>query len=105
MGITLYPPGTSAICTKIVKNLDAHLCNLPIDKLDFICYNKYVRLREKAAGRKLKSRTNRPRRQGAHDADKKDALKNLFKKNKKPLDNRHKVWYNIDTEGKGEGTH
>ena len=37
-------------------------------------------MREKAAGRKLKSRINRPRRQGAHNADKKDALKNLLKK-------------------------
>ena len=38
-------------------------------------------MREKAAGRKLKSRINRPRRQGAHDADKKDTL-SQSKKNK-----------------------
>ena len=62
-------------------------------------------MREKAAGRKLKSRINRPRRQGAHNADKKDALKNLKKKIKKTLDKSLKVWYNKDTEGKGEGTH
>ena len=65
-------------------------------------------MREKAAGRKLKSRINRPRRQGAHNADKKDALKNLTKnkkKIKKTLDKSLKVWYNKDTEGKGEGTH
>ena len=34
----------------------------------------FVRLREKVAGRKLKSHKNRPRRQGAYDADKKDTF-------------------------------
>ena len=54
--------------------------------------------------RRLKSLKIVLDRQGVHDADKKRAL-NLIKKIKKMLDKPLKVWYNKDTEGKGEGTH
>lgn len=81
-------PGASAICTKSVKNLDAHLCNLPIDKIKNFCYNSIT-----VKGREIKVLPTRFSLLWIRGNE-----INFQKNFENPLDKSNKVWYNKDTE-------